>query len=99
MASGGEIDRAVGANVRRLREARGGDVEGLAVQVGLEPAKLAAAEAGARRLSATELFRLAQALSARAADFFKGLTAPGPLVFELVDERGEGGRRVELDRR
>ena len=70
-----QIDLAVGANVRRLREAVGTSLEQLAGVGGLTKAELVLAEAGDRRLRASELFQLAQALDVPPSRFFKDLAS------------------------
>src|SRR3712207_1091054 len=54
--------RALGAHMRRLREAGASDLGDIALQVGIDPVRLAALEAGDADLTVRELAMLAHVL-------------------------------------
>lgn len=92
------VDVAVGAAVRRLRKAAGIEPGALAAAAGQDTQALSAAEAGDRRLQASELFALSSALGAPFSHFFESVETFGARTPRLVREDGEDRLSVELQR-
>lgn len=65
-----EIDRRIGRNIRRLRKARRLSQTRLGMALGVTFQQIQKYESGANRISASALFRLAQALSEPIRGFF-----------------------------
>ena len=89
MSTTNEIDRAVGSNLKALRERSSYSRASLAQRAGLATTDLEAAEAGRVRLRATELFQLSQALGVPVGDFYTGIVKKLPLDATLVGVDGE----------
>lgn len=70
------LRRALAANVRRLRSARGWSQEVLAFESGLHRTFVAHVERGARNISLSNIERLAQALGVPVSRLFDQRPAP-----------------------
>ncbi len=72
---------AIGARVAALRRERGLTQEDVAARAGLEPATVSRCEVGARALSLTNLFRVAEALEINLGDLLDvGRALPPPAL-------------------
>ena len=60
----------LGAQIRKLREARGASQEGFAAEVGFDRTYYGGIERGERNLSAMNLIKLAQTLATEVGDLF-----------------------------
>jgi len=85
--------RAVGTELRRLRQSRGLTLRELGARANLSPGFLSLAERGACSLSLTSLFALAAALSVEPTELLHAGTAGAPRPAEHVVTRA--GRRDE----
>jgi transcriptional regulator with XRE-family HTH domain len=68
----GQLQQAVGRNVRRWRERRGLSQEALADQLGLHRTYVGGIERGERNLSLKSVERLAEQLGVRPLDLLRG---------------------------
>jgi transcriptional regulator with XRE-family HTH domain len=68
-----KIDALVGARVRLLRERRKMSQTTLGQQIGVSFQQVQKYERGANRISASSLFRIANALGVMPSDFFEGI--------------------------
>ncbi len=60
----------MGANIRRLRKARGLSQEGLAAEAGMDRTYVSSCERGRRNISVDNMFKLAWALGADIRELF-----------------------------
>jgi transcriptional regulator with XRE-family HTH domain len=87
----GRLERAIGAQVRRIRRATGATLAEMAVRTGISKAMLSKIENAQTSCSLTTLARLAAALDVPVTSFFRGADAPREAVFTPA---GEGARIV-----
>ena len=73
-----DVRRRVGANLKRLREARGWSQEAMADQAGLHRTYVSGVERGVRNPTVTVLNKLAIALEAPLAELVREEAPPGP---------------------
>jgi transcriptional regulator with XRE-family HTH domain len=90
------VDLAVARRVRERRAALGMTQQRLAALVGVTYQQLGRYEAGATRVSAGRLHRIAEALGVGVGHFFADVDAEGAGGVEL-DDTGQGQRRMVLD--
>jgi DNA-binding XRE family transcriptional regulator/quercetin dioxygenase-like cupin family protein len=88
----GALERAIAAQVRRLRLITGLTVEEMALRVGISKAMLSKIENAATSCSLTTLARLATALDVPVTSLFRGADSPREAVFTAA---GTGGRIVQ----
>ena len=85
-----EIDRHIGRQLRRFREARGYSQATMGRAIGLSFQQIQKYESGANRLSASRLILLARALGVEPQDLMAGLPA-------RLGGRGPAGRAASLE--
>jgi DNA-binding XRE family transcriptional regulator len=75
------VDMWIGSRVRVKRTSRGMNQQEFSSLLGIDRSKLAAFEAGAERINANLLFRIAESLDVRPDDFFRGYAEEKPKAF------------------
>lgn len=68
-----DVDRTVGANLRRLRDARGLPQEKLAAAIGVTFQQIQKYEKGTNRMTAGRILQASRFLKCDIMDFFKGV--------------------------
>lgn len=72
-----KIDKIVGANLRRIRVARGIPQERLGLDLGITFQQIQKYEKGGNSIAAARIPRLCRVLNIAAADLFHGIEMPG----------------------
>ena len=90
-ADDGRLERAIGAQVRRIRRTSGATLAEMAVRTGISKPMLSKIENAQTSCSLTTLARLAKALDVPVTSFFRGADAPREAVYTPA---GAGARIV-----